>query len=217
MSTPPNKRTQRRRKSARLQERRKPISEKVYDDLTRRIRMGCISVSPFPWPINRALKMLDEYLEDRTIPSAFKDPQTAMIFELLRPEIDRAIARSSRARARAKLRREAKARMQEAEKPPTGNVAIPATTHTEEAETTQTPDKSQHTASPCRQTHPLISTPQQTLSKPKAPTPAAQNLIHNEPRNGPRETLPNKKRAPDVATLPYPELEQAVKKDENIF
>ena len=113
--------------------------------------------------------MLDEYLEDRTIPSAFKDPQTAMIFELLRPEIDRAIARSSRARARAKLRREAKARMQETEKPPPGKVAIPATTNTEEAEITQTPDTSQHTGSPCRQTHPLISTPQQTLSHKHCP------------------------------------------------
>ncbi len=140
--------------------------------------------------------MLDEYLEDRTIPSAFKDPQTAMIFELLRPEIDRAIARSSRARTRAKLRREAKARMQETEKPPTGNVAIPATTNTEEAETTQTSDKSQHTGhalppNPPTHQHTTTNTAPQTLSKPKAPTPAAQNLIHNEPR----ETLQDKKKS----------------------
>lgn len=78
-----------------------PVSVKVYSDLTSRITASLSSASA-----SEAMRLLDSYLTGE--PPASDDPMALVAFNMIRPEIDRAMTRSARARERAASRRRQK-------------------------------------------------------------------------------------------------------------
>lgn len=79
---------------------RRDVSDKVYNDLRNRIGTA-LTATGNEHLYSKAMVMIDSYLTDRTLPSANTDNLLQTIFLLLKPEIDRAIDRSARARQRA--------------------------------------------------------------------------------------------------------------------
>ncbi len=80
-----------------------PASVKVYSDLTTRISA---SLSSAPASASEAMRLLDSYLTGE--PPASDDLTALVAFNMIRPEIDRAMTRSARARERAASRRRQK-------------------------------------------------------------------------------------------------------------
>lgn len=80
-----------------------PVSVKVYSDLTTRISS---SLSSAPASASEAMRLLDSYLTGE--PPASDDLMALVAFNMIRPEIDRAMTRSARARERAASRRRQK-------------------------------------------------------------------------------------------------------------
>lgn len=90
---------------------RRPVSQKFYDDISRRVAYALMAHSHHDTEqlIGGMMRMLDEYMAHGTVPTRAAGIDAVMVFALLRPEIDRAITRSKRARESAARRREAKA------------------------------------------------------------------------------------------------------------
>ncbi len=83
---------------------RYPVSEKVYADLTGRIRGG-LKACGDERLTDDAIRIFDIYLNTRILPDNL-DGTIRIILFILRPEIDRAIARSARARMRTAAKRQ---------------------------------------------------------------------------------------------------------------
>lgn len=79
-----------------------PVSKKFYADLSGRIENACRMSSAYGEALIETNAMIMVYLAEGKLPKRFRDPVAELIFNLLLPEIDRAIARSAAARKRAR-------------------------------------------------------------------------------------------------------------------
>lgn len=79
------------------------VSKKFYADILTRVS---VALSFSPSSVEEAMRIINAYLSGRLVGT---DNQSAMIaFNMIKPEIDRAMLRSQRARERARSRREMK-------------------------------------------------------------------------------------------------------------
>lgn len=76
-----------------------PVSRKFYTYISDRVRES-MRLTGHEEAIGEAMASIDRYLADGSIPSEDADPAVRLTFALLRPEIDKAIERSNRARKR---------------------------------------------------------------------------------------------------------------------
>lgn len=81
------------------------VSKKFYADISLRVKEACLLAGKSETFTERVLGYVDEYIRTSTVP-LIHDSVCLLIFNILRPEIDRAIERSTRARRRAANRRE---------------------------------------------------------------------------------------------------------------
>lgn len=77
----------------------RPVSRKFYTYISDRVRES-MCLTGREDADDEAMACIDRYLTDGSVPSDDADPAIRLIFFLLRPEIDKAIERSSRARTR---------------------------------------------------------------------------------------------------------------------
>lgn len=77
----------------------RPVSRKFYTYISDRVRES-MSLTGREDAADEAMTCLDRYLTDGSVPSENTDPAVRLTFALLRPEIDKAIERSNRARKR---------------------------------------------------------------------------------------------------------------------
>lgn len=84
---------------------RKPISDKAYRDFTSRLTDTFTMLHLEPALLTLALATLDGYLNGTVADFSGIDPNVSLALNLLRPEIDKCMARSAAARARAASRR----------------------------------------------------------------------------------------------------------------
>lgn len=94
-----------------------PISKKAYDDFIRRFQHTFNDMLKRPGLYNEAVSVFEAYLKGENVENC--DITILIAFNMIRPEIDKAIIRSQSARRRAALRRQAK----EAESPAPENDA----------------------------------------------------------------------------------------------
>ena len=79
----------------------RPVSRKFYTYISDRVRES-MSLTGREDAADKAMTCIDRYLTDGSVPSDDADPAVRLTFALLRPEIDKAIGRSSRARTRCR-------------------------------------------------------------------------------------------------------------------
>ena len=89
------------------------ISKKAYNDFTERIRQALGAVSRNTEPIDEAIALFDRYVKGEISDLDSPDLMVKLALMILKPEIDKAMRRSSAARERAKLRREKSASVSE--------------------------------------------------------------------------------------------------------
>ncbi len=77
-----------------------PVSKKVYSDITSRVNT---TLSFAPTSAAEAMRLVDSYLAGFEAESS--DPAATIAFSMIRPELDRAMSRSARARERARIRK----------------------------------------------------------------------------------------------------------------
>lgn len=83
-----------------------PVSKKVYADISSRISSA---LSHAPASASEAMRLVDSHLQGATPVS--DDAMAMLAFNMIKSELDRAIIRSTRARERAKTRRQARPKM----------------------------------------------------------------------------------------------------------
>lgn len=82
------------------------VSKKFFEDIYSRVEQTCFLFGLRGTLLrDDVMKAFDAYVETGAIPVDAKDRETVMVFTLLLPEIDRAVARSAAARKRAKSRK----------------------------------------------------------------------------------------------------------------
>lgn len=79
---------------------RLPVSQKFYNEISARIRSSFASVSPSDALAESAICCVESYLREGLLPSGAVVESVRLMFALLRPEIDKAMARSAAARRR---------------------------------------------------------------------------------------------------------------------
>ena len=79
---------------------RLPVSQKFYNEISARIRSAFASVSPSDALAESAICCVESYLREGLLPSGAVVESVRLMFALLRPEIDKAMARSAAARRR---------------------------------------------------------------------------------------------------------------------
>ena len=82
------------------------ISKKAYNDFTARLRQTLNAVNMSSDAIEGAIELLDGYAKGEVDVLDSADIMVKVALMMLKPEIDKAIRRSSAARERARLRRE---------------------------------------------------------------------------------------------------------------
>lgn len=82
------------------------ISKKAYNDFASRIRQTLSAVSQNPESIDEAVNLFDRYTKGEISGLDTPDTLVKVALMMLKPEIDKAMRRSSAARERARLRRE---------------------------------------------------------------------------------------------------------------
>ena len=82
------------------------ISKKAYADFAERITLSLTAVQQPAEIINEAIDILDRYVKGETMDFENADITIKVALMVLKPEIDKAMRRSSAARERARLRRE---------------------------------------------------------------------------------------------------------------
>ncbi len=82
------------------------ISKKAYADFAARIRQTLSAIELCPESIQSAITLLDRYVKGEISDLDSTDPMVKLALLMLKPEIDKAMRRSSAARERARLRRE---------------------------------------------------------------------------------------------------------------
>ena len=114
-----------------------PVSKKFYSEICDRIRFS-FSINR-PSLIEEAIATVDSYITGGTEPDEYTDPSVLLMFNLLRPEIDKAIRRSQRAREISSKRKQSAAvstRKDSSDKPMDNNddIALSETEPTESEE-----------------------------------------------------------------------------------
>ncbi|WP_304977087.1 hypothetical protein [Duncaniella muris] len=84
---------------------RLPVSQKFYNEISARIRSSFASVSPSDALAESAICCVESYLREGLLPSGAVVESVRLMFALLRPEIDKAMARSAAARRRRRKRK----------------------------------------------------------------------------------------------------------------
>ncbi|MCM1356807.1 MAG: hypothetical protein NC212_10435 [Staphylococcus sp.] len=87
----------------------KNVSRKFYADICGRVADAATVVGGGETAADEMRIVVERYIADGTEPGADEDMSVRLVFAILRPEIDKALERSRMAKARAALRREAKA------------------------------------------------------------------------------------------------------------
>ena len=82
------------------------ISKNAYNDFASRIRQTLGTIALSPESIAEAINLLDRYVKGETADLDCADTMVKLALMMLKPEIDKAMRRSSAARERARLRRE---------------------------------------------------------------------------------------------------------------
>ncbi|MCM1050419.1 MAG: hypothetical protein NC349_00510 [Paenibacillus sp.] len=77
-----------------------PVSRKVYADITSRISTA---LAPSPASVAEAMRLVDSFLHGES--PASHDHMAMLAFGMIRAELERAMARSARARERARARK----------------------------------------------------------------------------------------------------------------
>lgn len=88
-----------------------PLSKKYYKELCERVEEAIYTVvASLPYGISfyQVVNTINAYLIYGIIPDTMSSPDVRLIFHLIQPELDKAVARSKRAREAAVRRREAK-------------------------------------------------------------------------------------------------------------
>lgn len=85
-----------------------PVSKKFYAYLSGRVRESLMLIGRED-AVAEAMACIDSYMADGSLPPADSCPAVLLTFSILRPEIDKAIQRSSRARSRGALKASATA------------------------------------------------------------------------------------------------------------
>lgn len=80
------------------------VSSKFYLDLSSRISDAVESIGGDDADYERLFGVVDRYMADGRVPGKDADMKVKLVFAILRPEIDKAIERSAKARERAKKR-----------------------------------------------------------------------------------------------------------------
>ena len=93
-------------KTSRIQSTTLLISKKAYNDFNERLRQTLSAVSQNPESIDEAISLFDRYAKGEISDLDSTDLMVKVALLMLKPEIDKAMRRSSAARERAKLRRE---------------------------------------------------------------------------------------------------------------
>lgn len=94
----------------------RPVSEKFYDEIIHRVAVTVCCNLDQPQPLIQRMKILvNVYLERGEKPVKTENIYIRLMFSLIQPEIDKAMARSKRARESAARRREAREAMKNAE------------------------------------------------------------------------------------------------------
>ena len=93
-------------KTSRIRSTSLLISKKAYNDFATRIRQTLSAVSQNPESIDEAIALFDRYAKGEISDLDSADIMVKLALMMLKPEIDKAMRRSSAARERAKLRRE---------------------------------------------------------------------------------------------------------------
>ncbi len=89
------------------------ISKKAYNDFAARIRQSLGAIALCPESIDEATALFDRYAKGEISDLDSADLMVKVALMMLKPEIDKAMRRSSAARERAKLRREKSATVSE--------------------------------------------------------------------------------------------------------
>ena len=82
------------------------ISKKAYNDFSERIRQTLGAIAIRPDSLAEAINLFDRYVKGETSDLDSTNNMVKLALMMLRPEIDKAMHRSSAARERARLRRE---------------------------------------------------------------------------------------------------------------
>lgn len=114
-----------------------PVSRKFYSEICDRIRFS-FSMNR-PSLIEEAISTVNSYITCGAEPAEYTDPSVLLMFSLLRPEIDKAIRRSQRAREISSKRKQSTAvstRKDRSDRPMdnNGDIALPKTEPTEPEE-----------------------------------------------------------------------------------
>lgn len=85
------------------------VSKKFYAYISGRVAAASLMSAGKERTLSDSMEAIDAYIATGMEPAPDSSTETLMIFAILRPEIDRAMARSAAARIRAAKRRELKA------------------------------------------------------------------------------------------------------------
>ncbi len=97
------------KRQKRQAEPKRPVSQKFYDDISNRVGIATSYLCDHRTQYLMIMHIIDGYMAGGPAPVRSDGIDALMTFALLRPEIDKAMARSRRAREAAARRREAKA------------------------------------------------------------------------------------------------------------
>lgn len=87
----------------------KNVSKRFYSDICIRLAEATAVVGGGETGADEMRAAVDRYIADGIVPGADEDVSVRLVFTILRPEIDKALERSRKAKARAALRKKAKA------------------------------------------------------------------------------------------------------------
>lgn len=129
-------------------EPRRPVSERFYSDVSSRIAVAASYLSDPAMQAKKSLMQVDVYLETGREPSMADGLDSMIIFRMIQPELDRAKARSLRAREvaerrrRQKLHQEAESAENQTTAADSGEAENSAATEAHRSATRSVPDRS---------------------------------------------------------------------------
>ena len=115
------------------------ISKKAYNDFSTRLRQTLGAIASCPESIDDAVDLLDRYVKGEISDLESSDILVKVALMILKPEIDKAMRRSSAARERARLRKEKSAPAQESHET---FIHFESTEHSEHREIAEKPENS---------------------------------------------------------------------------
>ena len=126
-------------KTSRIRSTSLLISKKAYNDFATRIRQTLSTVSKTSESIDEAISLFDRYAKGEISDLDSTDIMVKVALLMLKPEIDKAMRRSSAARERAKLRREKSAPVSESHENASRSESSENSENTENSKLTERP------------------------------------------------------------------------------